>query len=284
MWQLWPALGLLSQLRRLQLYQKKYGDPLDALRLASLPPSLARLEVTVLDELHIVGTGLLPSLTSLVVSSTAGLVIDAPLVSLRELRLFFVRGAQLRGSQLQLPQLTLLHLSDAGHQIDLQRMPSLRCISFWGSSPTVLPGLAALSHVTSLVFQVLSDDHLVEVLECTLAHLCHLGLHIPHRREGIPCEQRSLVSVLQRSTQLTSLTIHDTGLLPHLTAVPRLRSLVCEELSAAELDIEDLNSLAGLKHLTELVFSEAVPDRDERAKCLQLLTRVLPDGCKITLP
>ncbi|GAB4817418.1 hypothetical protein N2152v2_004464 [Parachlorella kessleri] len=281
---LWPAVSLFTCLRHLEVRLLKKFGTLDGSWLSSLPPSLEALDLKSLNKVVIPSIGgLLPSLTYLMVGDTGELVIDAVLPSLELLETEEVEITQLAGPRLQLPQLTRLDICSArGSGVDLQRMPSLQVIELWGCPPMAAPGLAALSHLTSLglCLNETKDAGLaLGLLQRVPAQLRHLQLLtceflVPDVDE--PASQ--LLPALRRLTQLTSLSTDSTALLPYLAALPRLRCLELQHMSAGQLSIQDADFLAGLRGLQQLTFRGMMPIGEERTRRLQLLAYILPAG------
>ena len=131
--------------------------------LRSLPPRLARLNVSLADAVQITGDGLLPSLTLLEVGYTGMLQVDAFLPKLRSIVLEDGKFAQLVGRQLQLPRLTWLDAGWVEGEVDFQRTPALRALSIGGKA--LAHGLEALSRLVDLALDCITPENLAATVE-----------------------------------------------------------------------------------------------------------------------
>ncbi|GAB4817424.1 hypothetical protein N2152v2_004470 [Parachlorella kessleri] len=282
--QFWPAICQFPNLKQLKLVLFDRAV-LDSSMLRSLPPLLTDLEVAVAD-VHIQGSGVLPSLTHLKFGYASKLVVNAFLPSLVCLTTDDVGSVQLVGEQLQLPRLAGLHLDCDEGAVDFGSMPALQELHSCGSGPHAVSGMTALENLEILKFPSIWAGNLrttASILQQAPAMLRELKVNF-HR----PClgQQAAEFAVqlgpaLGRFARLDYFASNSTAFLPYLRTLSGLRSLEFWGLPAADLSIQDAEHLAaGFSSLEKLTFLSQKRNtaRDLR---LQLLASILPVGCSI---
>ncbi|GAB4822630.1 hypothetical protein N2152v2_009676 [Parachlorella kessleri] len=287
------SLVLLDSLATLYLFPGltrlclKCAERDGVLDLAILEPltALRQLECSRWQHVNLWGTTqLLRQLTSLELSSCGSAAVDAELPSLRELLMHTADAVWLTGEHLRLPQLTQLGLEHIGVvAVQWAAVPQLEALSTVDCPILNTDTLAPLGHLTSLCvgpdWQTDSSFKTAnEVLQAAPPSVQRLRIKSFSERWLPP-------KLLQRLSQLTSLTCDRLAIIPQLGALPRLQHLEIESHSVAALTLEHAEWLSGMTSLRRLCSIGHLEMKGGAGlRRVQALRKLLPVDCTLEQP